>query len=183
MRQNTLLFERLKVAEAMRAFISHRLGDSEELCAKLERVEADLAATQKAVGDRTKALKLVKGEKRAICAEADWLKEKREAIEVKFKGVEQENSQLWREVEELRAGLTAQKKEMEEFQAGFAAQKKELEAGFAVQKKELEVECQKQGDKMYFFGYRCCMKKNDIRHDIPPIPSNDENEILGGPLR
>lgn len=72
----------------MRAFISYRLGGSEELCAKLERVEADLATTQKAVGDRTKALKLVKGEKRAICAEVDWLKEKREAIEVKFKGAE-----------------------------------------------------------------------------------------------
>ncbi|RVW97548.1 hypothetical protein CK203_046496 [Vitis vinifera] len=25
-----------------------------------------------------------------------------------------------------------------------------------------------------YFGYRCCMKKNGIMHDIPPIPSDDE---------
>ncbi|WJZ80866.1 hypothetical protein VitviT2T_000741 [Vitis vinifera] len=37
------LFEWLDVAEAIRAFISHRLGNNEELCVKLERVEADLA--------------------------------------------------------------------------------------------------------------------------------------------
>ena len=30
---------------------------------------------------------------------------------------------------------------------------------------------------MYFFGYRCCMKKNGIMHDIPSLPSDDENAI------
>lgn len=38
----------------------------------------------------------------------------------------------------------------------------ELRDGFADQRKELEKEYQKQVDKMYFFGYRCCMKKNGI---------------------
>ena len=44
MRQRTLLFERLEVAEALRAFITHRVGSGEELYIKLEQVEGDLAA-------------------------------------------------------------------------------------------------------------------------------------------
>lgn len=63
MRQRTQLFKRLEVAEGMQAFISHRLGGREELCTKLERVKADLAAAQKAVVDRIETLKLVEGEK------------------------------------------------------------------------------------------------------------------------
>lgn len=58
--------------------------------------------------------------------------------------------------------------------------KKELEAAFVTQKKEMEAEYQKQVDEMYFFGYRRCMKKNDIMHDIPSLPSDDEDEIPGG---
>ncbi|RVW64564.1 hypothetical protein CK203_048493 [Vitis vinifera] len=44
----------------------------------------------------------------------------------------------------------------------------------------MEAEYQKQVDEMYFFGYRRCMKKNDIMHDIPSLPSDDEDEIPGG---
>lgn len=102
MRQRTQLFKLLEVAEAMQAFISHRLGDREELCAKLEQVKADLAAAQKAVADRAETLKLVEGEKGTICAEVDWLKEKGEAMEAKYKGAEQKNSQLRREVRNSR---------------------------------------------------------------------------------
>ncbi|KAL6342295.1 hypothetical protein AAG906_007509 [Vitis piasezkii] len=58
---------------------------------------------------------------------------------------------------------------------------REMEAGFAAQKKELEMEYQRQVDEMYFFGYRCCMKKNGIMHDILSFPSNDEDAIPGGP--
>lgn len=35
-RQRVILFEQLEVVVAMRAFISHRMSDSEELRAKLE---------------------------------------------------------------------------------------------------------------------------------------------------
>lgn len=72
---------------------------------------------------------------------------------------------------------------MEELQARFATQKKkmeELRAGFEVQKKELQKEYQKQVDEMYFFDYRCCMKKNNITQDIPYLPSDDEGEAPGG---
>lgn len=48
-------------------------------------MEADLAATQKAIVDGTKMLKLAKWKKRAIRAETDQLKEKGEAMEAKYK--------------------------------------------------------------------------------------------------
>ena len=56
-----------------------------------------------------------------------------------------------------------------------------MEAGFATQKQEMEIEYQRQADEMYFFGYRCCMKKNEIMHDIPSLPSDEEDEAPGGP--
>ena len=62
-----------------------------------------------------------------------------------------------------------------------AAQKEEMGASFAAQKKELEEEYQQQADEMYFFGYRCCMKKNEIMHDTPSFPSDEEDEAPGGP--
>lgn len=49
-----------------------------------------------------------------------------------------------------------------------------MEVGFATHKNELETEYQGQVDEMYFFGYRCCMKKNGIMHDISSLPSDDE---------
>ncbi|RVW30503.1 hypothetical protein CK203_098854 [Vitis vinifera] len=60
-----------------------------------------------------------------------------------------------------------------------AAQKEEMEASFAAQKKELEEEYQQQADEMYFFGYRCCMKKNEIMHDTPSFPSDEETRRPG----
>ena len=86
-----------------------------------------------------------------------------------------------REAEELRASLAAQKKESEDLRAGLAAQKEEMEARFAAQKKEMEEEYQQQADEMYFFGYRCCMKKHGIMHDTPSFPSDEEDSAPGGP--
>ena len=63
------------------------------------------------------------------------------------------------------------------------AQRKKLEANFSAQKKELETEYQRQVDEMFFFDYHFCTKKNGIMHDIPALPSNDEDAITGGPPR
>ena len=84
-----------------------------------------------------------------------------------------------KEMDELLASLATQKKKTDELQAGLLAQRKER-ARFATQKKELETKYQRQMDEMYFFDYRCCMKKNGIMHDIPSLPSDDENAIPGG---
>ncbi|RVW35598.1 hypothetical protein CK203_112560 [Vitis vinifera] len=154
------LFKRLEVVEAMRAFISHHLGGVEEMRSRLEKVEAELATAQKAVADG--AEKLSQAEE----GEGDW--------------VEQENSQLKKEVDELQASLAAQK-ETERLQASLVAQREEMEAGFVAQKKELETEYQRQVEEMYLFDYRCCMKKNDIMHDVLSLPCDDEDAIPGGP--
>ena len=37
---------------------------------------------------------------------------------------------------------------------------------------------------MFFFGYQCCMRKNDITHDIPHYSSDEEEDALGsGPYQ
>ncbi|RVW88504.1 hypothetical protein CK203_043869 [Vitis vinifera] len=60
-------------------------------------------------------------------------------------------------------------------------QKEELEAEFATQREELETDYQKQVDEMYFFGYRCCMKKHGIKRDVPSIPPGEEDKLRGKP--
>ena len=54
-----------------------------------------------------------------------------------------------------------------------------LRAGFVAQKEELEGEYQKQVDDIFFFGYRCCMKKHGITQDTPRYPSYDKNIAAG----
>ena len=56
----------------------------------------------------------------------------------------------------------------------------ELWARFVAQKKELEMEYQKQVDEMYFFDYRCCLKKNGIIRDIPSLIFDDESKTPDG---
>ncbi|KAL6318556.1 hypothetical protein AAG906_000634 [Vitis piasezkii] len=73
---------------------------------------------------------------------------------------------------------------------------KDLQLRLSAQKEELEAEFAAKGgtrdeyravDEMYFFGYRCCMKKNGIKRDVPSIsPGEEENEhrpllIVGHP--
>lgn len=52
--------------------------------------------------------------------------------------------------------------------------------GFAKEIKELEVLYQHRVDDMFFYDYRCCMKKNGITNDIPSIPSDEENDVVLG---
>ena len=54
------------------------------------------------------------GEREAIRVETNKLRKEAGIAKAKLTGVEQENSQLKKEMEELRAGFAALKKEMEE---------------------------------------------------------------------
>lgn len=134
----------------MRAFITQRIGGSEELRAKLEWVESNLVAVQKAIADGVKVVKLVERERETARVEVDQLREKGKVAQAKCKVVEHENNLLKKELEKLRVGLAAQKKEQ-------------------------EGEYKKQVDEMFFYGYRCCMKKNGITQDTPTYPSNDQD--------
>lgn len=35
-------------------------------------------------------------------------------------------------------------------------------------------------DDMFFYDYHCCMKKHGITHDIPSIPSDNDDEVVLG---
>ena len=99
------------------------------------------------------------------------MREKKEIVEAKCKDVEYKKDQL-KELGKLRAVFEAQKKELEE-----------LRVGFTTEKKELEEDCQKQINKMFFFGYQCCMRKNVITQDIPNYFSDKEDAIVSSPTQ
>ena len=82
---------------------------------------------------------------------------------------------------QLQTEVSIEKKQREDLQLRLLAQKEELEAEFAAEREELEANYQKQVDKMYFFGYRCCMKKHGIKRDIPSIPPGEEEKLCGKP--
>ena len=63
-----------------------------------------------------------------------------------------------------------------------SAQKEELEGEFATEREELEADYQKQVDDMFFFGYRCYMKKNGIKRDVSSIPPGEEKKLLDKPI-
>ena len=90
-------------------------------------------------------------------------------------------AQLRGEVRQLRTEVSIEKKQKEDLQLRLSAQKEELEAEFATQREELETDYQKQVDEMYFFGYRCCMKKHGIKRDVPSIPPGEEDKLRGKP--
>ena len=49
--------------------------------------------------------------------------------------------------------------------------------------KRAKDEVPKQVDDMFFYGYRCCMKKHGITQDTPSYPSDDEDEVAGNLTR
>ena len=91
----------------MRTFISYRMSGCEELRTKLEQVESDLTVVQKVAVEGAEALKLADGEKEAIRAEVDKLRNEGRTTEAKFKEAEWENVQLKKEMEELQDGFVA----------------------------------------------------------------------------
>ena len=85
------------------------------------------------------------------------------------------------EVRRLRTEVSIEKKQREDLQLCLSAQKEELEGEFAVEREELEADYQKQVDDMFFFGYRCCMKKHGIKRNVHSIPPGEEKKLLDKP--
>ena len=109
----------------------------------------------------------------ATKVEAYQNEKEKETTKAKCKDADQESDQLKKELEELRVSSEAKRKELEE-----------LWSRFTIEKKELEEDYQKQVDEMFFFGYQCCMRKNDITHDIPHYPFNEEGDAtVNGPAQ
>ncbi|KAL6328594.1 hypothetical protein AAG906_038789 [Vitis piasezkii] len=176
-----LFSDLLRVADHMKAFVSYRMGGKEELRLKLQQSEIDLAIAQKAAAENAEALRRSEDDKEALRIELEEVKSREKAIGDRLNEVESEKAQLGGEVRQLRTELSIERKQKEDLQLRLIAQRKELEARFTVQRKKLETEYQKQVDEMYFFGYRCCMKKNDIKRNVPSIPPGEEDKMRRDP--
>ncbi|RVW81470.1 hypothetical protein CK203_035180 [Vitis vinifera] len=93
---------------------------------------------------------------------------------------EDEMARLRGEVRQLRTEASIEKKQKEDLQLRLTAQKEELERSL-LQRGRLEADYQKQVDDTFIFGYRCCMKKNGIKRDVPSIPPGEEKKLLDKP--
>ena len=118
----------------MMAYIAHNMDDSEDFRTRLETIKSDVVAGRKLVEEGVGLLRMTEEDKEAAQAEAHWLAEEKETIMAGNNKIDEEAGRL----------------------------RQELRAGFAIQKEELETEYQKQVDNMFFYSYRCCMKKHDI---------------------
>ena len=136
---------------------------------RLEQAEASLSAAR----EDNEAL-------RAKLAEA---KSREESMDARLHEAEDEMAHLRGEVRQLRTEVSIEKKQREDLQLRLSAQKEELEGEFAVEREKLEADYQKQVDEMFFFGYRCCMKKHGIKRDVPSIPPGEEEKLRGKPAQ
>ena len=165
--QRDLFSNLLRTADYMRAFVSQRRNSEEELRLRLKQAEANLSAAR----DDNEALRIE-------LAEA---KSREESTDARLHEAEGEIAQLRGEVRQLRIEVSIEKKQREDLQLRLSGQKEELEAEFAAEREELEADYQKQVDKMYFFDYRCCMKKHGIKRDVPSIPPGEVEKLHGKP--
>ena len=108
-------------------------------------------------------------------------KSREKSTDARLLEAEHEMTLLRGKVRQLRTEVSIEKKQREDLQLRLSAQKEELEAEFATEKEKLEADYQKQVDEMYFFGYRCCMKKHGIKRDVPSIPPGEEEKLCGKP--
>ena len=161
--QHDLFSYLLRTVDYTKAFVSQRKNNEEKLRLRLEQAEASLSAAR----EDNKAL-------RAELAEA---KSREESVDARLHEAEDEMALLRGEVRQLRTEASIEKKQKEDLQLRLIAQKEELEREFAVEREELEADYQKQVDDTFIFGYRCCMKKNDIKRDVSSIPTGEEKKL------
>ena len=167
--QHDLFSDLLRTADYMKAFASQRRNSEEEVHLRLEQAETSLSAAR----DENEGLRMELAE----------VKSREESMDARLLEAEDEMTLLRGEVRQLRTEVSIEKKQREDLQLRLSAQKEELEAEFAVEREELEADYQKQVDDIYFFGYRCCMKKHGIKRDVPSIPPGEEEKLRGKPAQ
>lgn len=87
-----LFSDLLRVANHMKAFVSHRMSGEEELHLRLEQSEANLAAARKAAAENAEALKRSEKEKEALQSELERVKNWEEATWARLRDVEHEKA-------------------------------------------------------------------------------------------
>ena len=165
--QHDLFTDLLRTTDYMKAFASRHKNSEDQLRLRVAEAEASLSTAR--------------GENEALRADLAEAKSREESMEARLHEAEDEMARLRGDVRQLRTEASIEKKQKEDLQLRLVAQKEELEGEFAADRKALEADYQKQVDDMFFFGYRCCMKKNDIKWDVPSIPPGEEKKLLDKP--
>lgn len=116
-----LFSDLLRIADHMKAFVSHRMGGEEELCLRLQRSETDLAVAQRAAAESAEALRRVEDDKVALRAELEEVKSREEVMGERLNDVESEKAQLGGEIRQLRTELSIERKQKEDLQLRLVA--------------------------------------------------------------
>ena len=161
--QHDLFSDLLRTADYMKAFASQRRDSEDKLRLRLEEAKSSLSTAR--------------GENGALQADLADAKSREESMEARLHEAEDEMVRLRGEVRQLRTKASIEKKQKEDLQLRLTTQKEELERDFAAEREELEADYQKQVDDTFIFGYRCCMKKNGIKRDVPSIPPGEEKKL------
>ena len=161
--QYNLFTDLLRTTDYMKAFATRRKDTEDQLHLRLEEAEASLSTAR--------------GENEALRADLADAKSREESMEARLHEAEDEMTRLRGEARQLRTEASIEKKQKEDLQLRLTAQKGELEREFAVEREELEADYQKQVDDTFIFGYRCCMKKNDIKRDARSILPGEEKKL------
>ncbi|RVW67701.1 hypothetical protein CK203_063382 [Vitis vinifera] len=161
--QHYLFTQLLQTADYMRTFSSRRQEIENQLRLRMEEAEANLSTMRE--------------ENEALRAELAEAKNREESTAGRLHEAEGEAARLRDEVSQLRTEVSNEKKQKEDLQLRLEVQKEELEREFAVEREELAADYQQQVDDTFIFGYRCCMKKNDIKRDTPSIPPGEEKKL------
>ena len=165
--QHDLFTDLLRITDYMRTFAS-RLKDSEnQLRLRLEEAEASLFTARE--------------DNEALRVDLAEVKSREESTVDCLHEAADEMAQLRGEVRQLWTEVSIEKKQREDLQLRLVAQKEELEREFSAEREELEADYKKQVDDTFLFGYRCCMKKNGIKRDVPSIPPGEEKTLLDKP--
>ena len=165
--QHDLFTDLLRTTDYMKAFASQRKNSENQLRLRLEEAEASLSTARE--------------DNEALQAELAEAKSREESMDARLHEAEDEMTLLRGEVRQLWTEISIEKKQRKDLQLRLSAQKEELKSEFAAEREELEADYQKQVDDMFFFGYRCCMKKNGIKRDVPSIPPGEEKKLLDKP--
>ena len=161
--QYDLFTDLLRTTDYMKAFATRRKDAEDQLRLRLAEVEANLSTARE--------------DNEALRVELAEAKDREESSVARLYEAEDEIARMGGEVRQLWSEVSIEKKQRKDLQLCLVAQKEELEREFSVEREELEAEYQKQVDDTFIFGYRCCMKKNGIKRDVPAIPPGEEKKL------
>ena len=165
--QHDIFTDLLRTTDYMKTFASRHQESENQLHLRLEKAEASLST--------------IREENETLWVKLAEVKSREESMVDRLREAEGEAARLRDEVSHLRTKASIEKKQKEELQLRLVAQKEELKREFTIERAELEAEYQKQVDDTFIYGYRCCMKKHDIKRDVPSIPPGEEKKLEDKP--